>query len=86
MSFSRPFQWYHSHADPIWPDGTFKCRTITKIFGIMLANSKIKNMFKSKKRVNGTIGVWGGGEGKYCRLYSLDEAEGLKAFATSLSA
>jgi hypothetical protein len=23
MSFSRPFQWYHSHADPIWPDGTF---------------------------------------------------------------
>ncbi len=24
MSFSRPFQWYHSHADPIWPDGTFK--------------------------------------------------------------
>ncbi len=24
MSFSRPFQWYHSEADPIWPDGTFK--------------------------------------------------------------
>jgi hypothetical protein len=24
MSFSRPFQWYHSHADPIWPNGTFK--------------------------------------------------------------
>jgi hypothetical protein len=22
--FSRPIQWYHSHADPIWPDGTFK--------------------------------------------------------------
>ena len=21
MSFSRPIQWYHSHADPIWPDG-----------------------------------------------------------------
>ncbi len=21
MSFSRPFQWYQSHADPIWPDG-----------------------------------------------------------------
>ncbi len=19
MSFSRPIQWYHSHADPIWP-------------------------------------------------------------------
>jgi hypothetical protein len=24
MSFSRPIQRYHSHADPIWPDGTFK--------------------------------------------------------------
>ncbi len=24
MSFSRPFQWYHYHVDPIWPDGTFK--------------------------------------------------------------
>jgi hypothetical protein len=24
MSFSRHIQWYHSHADPIWPDGTFK--------------------------------------------------------------
>jgi hypothetical protein len=23
MFFSRPIQWYHSHADPIWPDGTF---------------------------------------------------------------
>ncbi len=23
MSFSRPFQWYHSHANLIWPDGTF---------------------------------------------------------------
>ncbi len=24
MSFSRAFQWYNSHLDPIWPDGTFK--------------------------------------------------------------
>jgi hypothetical protein len=23
-SFSRPIQWYHTHADPIWPDSTFK--------------------------------------------------------------
>ncbi len=23
MSFSRAFQWYHSHLDLIWPDGTF---------------------------------------------------------------
>ncbi len=27
MSFSRAFQWYHSHLDPIWPDGTFKFPT-----------------------------------------------------------
>ncbi len=24
MAFSRPFQWYHSHADPLVPDGIFK--------------------------------------------------------------
>ncbi len=24
MFFSRPIQWYHSYADPIRPDGTFK--------------------------------------------------------------
>jgi hypothetical protein len=24
MSFPRPIQWYHCHADLIWPDGTFK--------------------------------------------------------------
>ncbi len=23
LSFSRPIHWYHSHADPIWTDGTF---------------------------------------------------------------
>ncbi len=24
MFFARPIQLYHSHVDPIWPDGTFK--------------------------------------------------------------
>ncbi len=24
MTFSRPIQWYHSQADPIWPDRIFK--------------------------------------------------------------
>ncbi len=23
MTFLRPIKWYHSHADPFWPDGTF---------------------------------------------------------------
>ncbi len=31
MSFSRPVQWYHSHADPIWPDGTFKAEIVYQI-------------------------------------------------------
>jgi hypothetical protein len=31
MSLSRPIQWYHSHADPIWPDGTFKERRKSKV-------------------------------------------------------
>jgi hypothetical protein len=26
MSLSRPIQMYHSHVDPIWPDGTFNYR------------------------------------------------------------
>ncbi len=29
MSFSRPIQWYYSHADLIWPDGTFKNEGLT---------------------------------------------------------
>ncbi len=23
MTFLRPIQWYHSQANPIWPDGAF---------------------------------------------------------------
>jgi hypothetical protein len=23
MSFSLPIQWFHSHEDSIWPDGTY---------------------------------------------------------------
>jgi hypothetical protein len=30
MSFSRPIQWYHSQADPIWPDGTFNATSSEK--------------------------------------------------------
>jgi hypothetical protein len=26
MSFSRPIQWYHYHADLIWPDGPLRYR------------------------------------------------------------
>jgi hypothetical protein len=30
MSFSRPIQWYHCHADPFWSDSTF----MKKLFSI----------------------------------------------------
>jgi hypothetical protein len=30
MSFSRPNQWYHSHVDPIWPDGTGTFKKLEK--------------------------------------------------------
>ena len=26
MSFSGPIQWYHTHVDTIWSDGTFNNR------------------------------------------------------------
>ncbi len=28
----RPFQWYHSHVDPIWSDGTFKFSKTSLLF------------------------------------------------------
>ncbi len=31
MFFLWPIQWYHSHADPIWPDGTFKGTDVKKM-------------------------------------------------------
>jgi hypothetical protein len=50
-----------------------------KNFGIILANSKIKNMFKSKKIVNETIGVWGGGVNKF-RQKTKKKPKGFKKF------
>ncbi len=34
MSFLRAFQWYHSPADPIWPDGTFKGQILQKKYKV----------------------------------------------------
>ncbi len=28
----RPIQWYHSHVDLIWPDGTFKFSKTSLLF------------------------------------------------------
>jgi hypothetical protein len=33
MAFSVPIQWYHSHEDPIWPDGTFKTSLLITLGG-----------------------------------------------------
>ncbi len=46
MSFSRAFQWYHSHLDPIWPDGTFK-KLEGHIFTDYCNNVKNKKKFAS---------------------------------------
>ncbi len=45
MSFSRPIHWYHSHADPIWTDDTFKnaiakAKTV-KFFSHLRQNGRI---------------------------------------------
>ncbi len=37
MSFSRAFQWYHSHLDPILPDGTFNTAVLFSIDRTMTA-------------------------------------------------
>jgi hypothetical protein len=36
MSFSMPIQWFHSHEDPIWPDGTFKTAALVGRLGSAL--------------------------------------------------
>ncbi len=42
MSFSRAFQWYHSHLDPIWPEGTFKVKVNREI--AQFSPSRTKSM------------------------------------------
>ncbi len=47
MCFLRPIQWYHSHADPIWPDSTFN--TNDKLW------NKFLNFFRNNGRENSTL-------------------------------
>ncbi len=46
MSFSRPNQWQHSHADLIWPDGTFN------LFARFYSKEKINIEVVGKKSSN----------------------------------
>jgi hypothetical protein len=50
MSYSRPIQWYHSHVDPIWPDGTFKVQK-----NISLTFFQRNRLKKVTERVNGHL-------------------------------
>ncbi len=55
MSFKRAFQWYHSHADPIWPDGTFKMKffLMFTVYGsrtLMLIVDLVKKNYSFKMR------------------------------------
>ncbi len=47
MSFSRPFQWYHSRADLIWPDGTFK--KLIKILCVITLNYFLAELEKQSR-------------------------------------
>ncbi len=46
MSFLRPIQWYHSRADPIWPDGSFNSYTDKKKikFSSYIRKSRVKQL------------------------------------------
>ncbi len=44
MFFSRPIQWYHSHADPIWLDGTFNLSINTFIFVFSFAYGSMQSL------------------------------------------
>jgi hypothetical protein len=63
MFFSRPIQWYHSHADPIWTDGSF-----ILVFLLLLS------VWHAKLYLNLLEGGWGRSElqrhqSKICLLY-----------------
>jgi hypothetical protein len=52
ISFSRTIQWYHSLADPIWPDGTFKFYNLVgtflfKLFFLLPGDSERKGEDKT---------------------------------------
>jgi hypothetical protein len=50
MFFSRPIQRYHSHADPIWPDGTFNDSVLR------LSQGQNMEKLKSSVLVHGLVG------------------------------
>ncbi len=59
MSFSRPIQWYHSHADPIWPDGFFNSYTDKKENQIFLIYKKIQSGAVAKSYMTDGLLIYG---------------------------
>ncbi len=43
MSFSRPIQWYHSHVDPILPDG-HDCHNIVTVMREVMARTVMREV------------------------------------------
>jgi hypothetical protein len=52
MSFLRAFQWYHYHADPIWPDGTFKFE-ISAFGNSLISKPQVPLIFLVVKQISG---------------------------------
>ncbi len=59
MSFSRPIQWYHSHADTIWPDGSFNSYTDKKENQIFLIYKKIQSGAVAKSYMTKGLLIYG---------------------------
>ncbi len=67
MSFSRPIQWYHSHEDPIWPDGTFNL-----FLNTAWINNHEVTLKVAIKTLTGVATGGGEGGGEVGGLYELD--------------
>ncbi len=52
MSFSRPIQWYHSYAGPIWLDGTFKEIKKNMLVNIIHHNIPLSRLIKRRAPIH----------------------------------
>jgi hypothetical protein len=42
LVYSMPIQWFHSHKDPIWPDGIFEWSSAQDMILILLSQNKVR--------------------------------------------
>ncbi len=92
VSFSRPIQWYHSHADPIWPDGiTYYCSMAltyqgappSTVFSTFVQNvrSESKVIYSALEELLESVRSWL----LYCTLIIKRFVEGVAGCLTSLN-